>query len=202
MEIERFADTHGLTIDEVTTDRAVSRSESPWDRAGLSTVLGKMKKGDCLLCSKLDRIGTLLEINLIQREFDRKGMRLLSVHGDNAQTPEAELLRNLLGSVSQFELRQVAARTAAGLRALKADGRKYCKRRYGYSATEDGMFAENPEEMAIVKRIQLEAELGYSLSAIASSLNADGFPAPLGGIWRHTTVRKIAQRASEQPAAA
>jgi len=187
----------------VFRDLAVCRETSPERRPGFSDLMGILKPGDIVAVLRWDRLGTIRSgVPQLLDRLTKMGVRLVTSQGEDTNTAHGRMVINMMLSVAEYELETLRERTKNGLQAMKRKGEAYCRRRYGYSATEDGRFVENAEEMRIVERIQLAAELGYSLSAIASSLNEDGIPAPLGGVWRHTTVRKIVQRISERQAAA
>lgn len=191
--IQKCAGTQGLTIAAFFEDQAVSRSEPIDERAGLSALLAIAREGDLILAQKWDRFGTLLEVSLLLKDLGKQGVTIQVVDGSASETAEGELLRNLLLSISQFELRQIRNRTKAALRAKREKGEAYCRRKYGFRAIE-GRFVADAEEQAILKEIAETVARGVSLNAVAQDLNHRGIASPNGGRWAHSTVGRIVKR--------
>lgn len=92
----------------------------------------------------------------------------------------AEMERNLTGE-----------RTKAALQHKKINGEKYSATPYGYQA-KNGCLVKDPQEQAVVVRINALRETGTSYQRIADALNADNIPTKRGDTWYGSTVRNIA----------
>jgi DNA invertase Pin-like site-specific DNA recombinase len=95
------------------------------DRIGLKQALEFVRKGDCLLAWKLDRLGRSLPhlLNIVTALQKRKiAFRSLTEQMDTT-TPQGEFLFNIFGSLAQFERALAKERIVAGLAAAKKRGR-------------------------------------------------------------------------------
>ena len=118
------------------------------------------------------------------------GVKLFSV-----SEGEQDFVRVMLNSLgAQMFSQKVADHTRRGLvGVLEREGRVHSLA-YGYRKRETppkiGVNREpDPETAPIVLRIFEEAAAGRSGDDIARGLNADGIPAPQGGIWYASTIR-------------
>ncbi len=86
-----------------------------------------MKKGDCLIVWKLDRLGRSLP-HLIQivTELKERGIafRSLTETAMDTTTPQGEFLFNIFGSLAQYERSLNRERVLAGLEAAKIRGKR------------------------------------------------------------------------------
>ena len=96
-------------------------------RVGLKNALDFMKKGDCLIVWKLDRLGRSLP-HLIQivAELKARGIafRSLTETMMDTTTPQGEFLFNIFASLAQYERSLNQERVIAGLEAAKRRGKK------------------------------------------------------------------------------
>lgn len=96
-------------------------------RVGLKNALDFMKKGDCLIVWKLDRLGRSLP-HLIQivAELKARGIafRSLTETMMDTTTPQGEFLFNIFASLAQYERSLNQERVIAGLEAAKLRGKK------------------------------------------------------------------------------
>ena len=93
--------------------------------------------------------------------------------------------------------KDLAQRVRRGHRGVIAQGRSPSGVAYGYrrvAKLDDkgepvrGLRAIDPETAVIVRRIFRDYAAGRSARQIAGDLNAEGIPAPRGGIWRASTI--------------
>ncbi len=105
---------------------------------------------------------------------------------------EQDFLRVMLNALgAQMFSEKIAEQTRRGIVGMiERDGRMHSLA-YGYRKVEGqpGVREIDPETAPIVVRIFDEAASGRSGDDIARGLNADGIPAPQGGIWYASTIR-------------
>jgi len=104
-------------------DRA---SGSRDNRTGLAEALAFLKRGDCLVVWKLDRLGrSLSHLLATVNELKDRGIafRSLSEQMDTT-TPQGELLFHVFGALAQFERSLTQERVRAGLAAARRRGRR------------------------------------------------------------------------------
>lgn len=96
------------------------------ERPGLTDALGYLRDGDVLVVWKFDRLGRSLPhlIETVTRLQERSiGLRSLTENIDTT-TPGGKLVFAIFGALAEFERDLIRERTAAGLKAAAARGRK------------------------------------------------------------------------------
>lgn len=95
-------------------------------RPGLDACLASLKRGDCLVVWKLDRLGRSLEhliATVKKMEEDGIGFQSLS-EGFDTTTPAGKMIFHVIGALAQFERELIKERVNAGLAAAVARGTK------------------------------------------------------------------------------
>lgn len=145
-----------------------------------------------LLIAKLDRLSRDAAFLL---NLQKAGVRFVA-----ADMPEAnELVVGIMAVVAQAERKMISARTKAALAAAKARGV-----RLGNPANlrNQQLGAERAAEARARRSVaracdlapilrEVEADGAASLRAKAAALNSRGIPAPRGGVWSATQVRRV-----------
>lgn len=113
------------------------------------------------------------------------------------------MLAGLLGEFDTHESEVKAERVARAAQQRAEEGRPNGTVPYGwqrlYDRDERGRVVaardvDDPGEATVVREIVDRLLAGAALRTITADLNARGVPAPLGGQWRTSSVRKIALR--------
>jgi DNA invertase Pin-like site-specific DNA recombinase len=104
-------------------DRA---SGSRGDRAGLAKALAFIRRGDCLVVWKLDRLGrSLSHLLATVNELKTRGIGFRSLTEQmDTTTPQGEFLFHVFGALAQFERSLTQQRVKAGLAAARRRGRR------------------------------------------------------------------------------
>ena len=95
-------------------------------RPELAKVLDQLRPGDTLVVWKLDRLGRSLRHLLeVVGDLERRGVGFKSLRERvGTTTPGARLVFHLFGALAEFERDLIRERTAAGLAAARARGRR------------------------------------------------------------------------------
>lgn len=95
-----------------------------FDRKGLSDALAFMRKGDCLVVWKLDRLGrSLKDLIATINDIHNKKMSFQSLQESlNTATSAGKLVFHVFGALAEFERDVIRDRTRAGLSAARARG--------------------------------------------------------------------------------
>ena len=105
-----------------------------------------------------------------------------------------ELLLTILSSLAQDESRNISENTKWGIRSKFQKGIPHinaCKF-MGFDKSEDGRLIINEEEAKLVRRIYREFLEGFTCSAIAARLNAEGVPGVSGEPkWLRVTIESM-----------
>lgn len=96
------------------------------EREGLNKIKLMLREGDTLVVWKLDRLGRSLKDLIYWSEFlQQKGAHLHSItEGIDTNTIAGKLTFHIFGAIAEFERDVIRERTAAGLKAARARGRK------------------------------------------------------------------------------
>ena len=109
--------------DRVFSDQA---SGAAAGRPGLDRALEWLREGDVLVVWRLDRLGRSMP-HLVEtvRDLQERGVGFRSLtEGIDTTTPTGTLVFHKFGALAQFERDLIRERTAAGLTAARARGRK------------------------------------------------------------------------------
>ncbi|MEL6773240.1 MAG: recombinase family protein, partial [Pseudomonadota bacterium] len=116
----------GVAPGQIYEDRVSGKKDS---RPGLEACLKALREGDVLVVWKLDRLGRDLRhlVNTVQ-DLSERGIGLRVLAGQGAQidttTASGRLVFGIFASLAEFERELIRERTAAGLAAARARGRK------------------------------------------------------------------------------
>lgn len=202
--IREWAKAHKHRVVSVRSDEGVSGSNGLDTRVALQDALETIRTREAagLVVYRLDRLARdLIVQEHLLAEVKRLGGQVFSTSAaeagyldDDPDDPSRKLIRQVLGSVSEYERAMVALRLKSG-RRRKAErgGFAYGSPPIGYKA-EDGKLVPVQSEQAVVKRARELFELGTSIREITVTLNAEGFKSKRGGAWHPTTVARMLRR--------
>ena len=95
------------------------------DRPGLQDALEYLRKNDCLVVWRLDRLGrSLKHLIEVAEGLETRDIGLASLQeGLDTSTSGGRLIFHIFGALSEFERNLIRERTMAGLAAARARGR-------------------------------------------------------------------------------
>ena len=102
------------------------------NRPQLKNVLKVMRKGDCLVVWKLDRLGrSALGLAQTVKDLEENGMhfRALDYNIDTTQ-PFGKLVFQIMAAIAELESAMISQRTKAGVAAAKARGVEFGRKHY------------------------------------------------------------------------
>jgi putative DNA-invertase from lambdoid prophage Rac len=117
----------GHRIDYWFEDRGVSGKVPAAQRPQFSAMLGKIRDGETLVVSKLDRLGRdALDVQATVRGLAARDIRVvvLALGGQDLSAPAGKLMLAMLSAVAEMERDLLVERTQAGLARAKAEGRR------------------------------------------------------------------------------
>ncbi|GGE23387.1 integrase [Aureimonas endophytica] len=149
-------DLRAAGCEEVYAERVSSMSE----RAELRAAIKFARKGDTLVCTKVDRLARSASgLWDIVKELDEKnvGLRILSLGGDTVDTRSAtgRLILTIFAGFAQFEREMMLERQREGIAKAKAEG--------AYKGRK-------PTAMAKADQVKALAAKGMSMSQIAAEV--------------------------------
>lgn len=157
---------------------------------------------DAVLINDVDRLARdVTQLNVIRRDLERKGVRVIFRKLPGEASPTQNLMINILGSSAEFEREMILDRTRRGVRykveirkqylgSLSAYGYRYVPK---YQLSEAaGRLEIVPEEATVVRRIyQWVDEEGLSARKVVTRLNDLRLPARKQGKWAKSSVVRV-----------
>lgn len=179
---EAYAAAQGWEVVGHYVDEGVSGAKA--SRPALDRLLADVRSGrvGAVIVAKLDRLGrSMRHLSPLIGELDDQGVALVSV-ADNfdSSTPSGRMVRNMLGSVAEFERDLIRERTLAGRAARVRDGGwgggDWAP--YGYrvaGAGRDAHLEVDPGEAATIRQaVTFVLDHGLTTGQAAVRLNALG----------------------------
>jgi site-specific DNA recombinase len=196
-----LAERLGMNILAVYADYAISGSHLLSRPEALRLLEdARLHRFDIVIAESLDRLSRDQEhIASIYKRLLFAGVRMTTV----AEGEISELHIGLKGTMAALFLKDLAQKVRRGASGRIAAGKSAGGRAYGYDVVRtigaDGECIRGERrideaEANVVRRIFADYVGGKSPRAIAAALNAEGVPAPAGGLWNASTINGHPQR--------
>lgn len=117
----------GFMIDYWFSDTGISGKTAACQRPEFQKLLDKIRDGETLVVSKIDRLGRdAVDVLQTVRMFEERGIKVIVLQLGNTDltSPAGKLLVTMLAAVAQMERDLLVERTQAGLVRAKAEGKK------------------------------------------------------------------------------
>lgn len=177
-KLRQWAALNGYELAAVYSDGGKSGKKTT-NRPNLQAALDHAcRSGAVVVVYSLSRLARSVRDTLnIAERLDKAGADLASISEQlDTTTAAGKMVFRMLAVLAEFEREQVGERTAAALRHLKAQGKRYSRRiPIGYRLGDDGKSLEPDEgERATLKRIRSLSAEGGSLRSIVATLATEG----------------------------
>lgn len=199
--IRSYCKVDGLRLVAMARDEGISGSSGLEQRVGLASVLARLEAGeaDCLVVYRLDRLARdfVLQELLVNR-MREKGASIRSVMEPDIETlsddPTKVLVRQILGSIGQYERALIRGRMQAG-KLIKAARGGYVGGQPGYGSRADsGELVADDDEAEIIRIVTTMREEGASYRTICGGLTAAALRPRRAKTWHPMVIRSIAAR--------
>ena len=213
-EMREYCKKYNHTIIAEFSDEALSGGDV--DRPGLWDAVYSLKREYVLMIRSWDRLARdsyLAEI--IQMQVQKKGCSILAITQESTSqnNPESKLVRTILLAIAEYQRQIIRARTRAAMLRMQKEGRRMSAAHllpYGQmlDPADNRKMIPNPKEQDVIAMIKDMRKNGLTLRGIADRLNEQGCKprtvrktwkgefVQCKGLWRHTIVRSILNRAS------
>jgi site-specific DNA recombinase len=189
-----FAKANNYSVDKVFVERGESAKTQNRTQLGnlIKYAVQNKKKLSALIIWKFDRLARNLgdQIELL-RSFNSMGIMVLSATENNEDSSFGNFIRNVMGSVNQFENDVRRDRTINGMQQAVKEGRWCWKGPTGYRNTRDisnkPIIVPSDNSVHIKKAFQLFETGLYKQTDIVRELKRDGFNA------KTSTINSILQ---------
>jgi DNA invertase Pin-like site-specific DNA recombinase len=185
--IREYGAAHNVQIVRVFRDEGVSETTDPADRPGWSELMTVLHSNGvrAIIVERLDRLARDLMIQeTIISDLQKHGFDLISVAEPDlmATDPTRILVRQVMGTVAQYEKSQIVLRLrGARLRKRAREGR--CEGRKPY-----GFYDGEPEVIERLKALRAE---GMGFDRIAAQLNSEGLKPRTAKRWHGVVINRI-----------
>lgn len=178
----------------VHSDEGISGSASIEKREGLFMAIAALEKGDTIIAYDRSRFARDTYVMMvIEKEVEKRGARIITVVGDNSQSPEGELLRTILTSIATYQRKSNNMKIKMALKE-KSKTHKLGKAPYGYSHNSDRTeYIEVVEEQIVLKMVDAyrkEDQKDWGIfTRLACYLNENGVKRRTGTSWTRQSAR-------------
>jgi putative DNA-invertase from lambdoid prophage Rac len=186
--ITGYALMHGMQVDRICVERAVSGSVPLGERPEGSQLLAIVKPGDVVITPKLDRMfRSALDALDVLAKLKARGVSLhmIDLGGDVTNNGISKLVFTILSAVAEAERDRIRERISTVKADQKQRGRYLGgKVPFGFLPGKDGGLDEDPAQQgAIQTALRLRTE-GTTMRAIQTALEADGHRISIGALHR------------------
>lgn len=190
--VRAYAKSNNIKIVEEYYDAAVSGADPIDQRDGFSRMLSEMhlKDATVVLVENASRFARDLSVQLTGFEkLKELGISLVAIDSPSSfvdDTPTAQMVRNILGAVSEFEKAQIVARLRSG--------RERKRQLYGRCEGRPTIADRSPEIVAEAKRLRRKnPKTGKRMSyeKVGSALFALGYTTSRGKAFAGTQVKRM-----------
>lgn len=190
--VTAYAEQQGIEIIDSFYDAAVSGADPIEDRAGFSDVMKQLEEQDiqAVLVENASRFARDLAVQLLGHDRLRKlGIQLIPVDAPNyftEDTPTAEMVRQILGAVAQFDKSQLVSKLKHGREAKKA--------LFGKCEGRKSIAELNPEIVRESKRLRrANPRTGKRMSyrKIAEALADNGYLTAAGNPYSASMIQRL-----------
>ena len=211
-EIKAWAKANGHRVVSWHADEGQSGSNGLDSRVALADALDALREGRArgIVCYRLDRLARdLLIQESLLADIRRAGAQAFTTSAgeqdylaDDPNDPSRKLIRQILGSVAEYERALIVLRLKSGRRRKHEQGGfAYGAPGYGYKA-DDKALAPDEREQAALARIRELRDGGASIRQIIQALDAEGITSKRGNAWNPGTLSRIIARMDREATSA
>ena len=189
-DCREYADRNGMHIADVFIENNTSAFAK--HRPLFEQMIANIDRYDALLVYKVDRLyRRLRDLEGLIDVLGSKPVYAVASSDVNLATPNGRTVARVMGSIAQGEVEELAGRVRDAARHRAESGRATTGRRpFGWQRVGHGLEPEPREAAAVATAYSMLLD-GYSLSAIARWMNAEGFEGTRGGQWTQSRVSAL-----------
>ena len=188
-QIRSYAKINKLNVDLWIRDKGVSGSIELQERKHGKVLLQKIKAGDVVICSKLDRMFRSARdaLNMLE-ELKVKGVALHFIDlGGSVSNGIGQLVFTILSAVAEQERNRIRERITEAKQRLRKEGRyQGGKVAFGYKRDSKGNLKKDAVQQKCLLAMQKRRDDGMSYRAISDYVKAEW-----GELISHNAIRTI-----------
>ena len=191
-ECQAYAEANGLKITAVFEDRAISGKKD--NRPGLQKMLRAADRHEfqVLLAYKSNRISRNMKNALVYEErLSQAGVKVVYCKEEFGDNATGRFMLRMMMNMNQFYSENMAEDIRRGMRDSASQGKVVGIIPYGYKKGEDGKFAIEDHDAAVVQEIFRRFNADESLADIAKALNSRGIVTKQKKPWGKNSFHSI-----------
>ena len=191
-ECQAYAEANGLKITSVFEDRAISGKKD--NRPGLQKMLRAADRHEfqVLLAYKSNRISRNMKNALVYEErLSQAGVKVVYCKEEFGDNATGRFMLRMMMNMNQFYSENMAEDIRRGMRDSASQGKVVGIIPYGYKKGEDGKFAIEDHDAAVVQEIFRRFNADESLADIAKALNSRGIVTKQKKPWGKNSFHSI-----------
>jgi len=191
--IKKYCESVGYELVGIFQDEGISGLKN--DREGLNKMMENIKRDnvDMVVVYSLSRLGRkLVDVIGWIDDLEKRNVEFLSIKENfGSDGVVGKLMRNILGSINEFEVGVLSERIRDVKKFKKNKkevyGGKIC---FGWKRDND-ILVRNEDELKVLDEINDMRVMGWSYIRISKYLNGNGVVSKNGGKWYSGSVRSV-----------
>ena len=191
--IKNYCKSVGYDLVGIFQDEGISGLKN--DREGLNEMMENIKRDniDMVVVYSLSRLGRkLVDVIGWIDDLEKRNVEFLSIKENfGSDGVVGKLMRNILGSINEFEVGVLSGRIRDVKRFKKSKkevyGGKIC---FGWKRDND-ILVRNEDELKVLDDINDMRVMGWSYTRISNYLNSNGVVSKNGCKWYSSSVRSV-----------
>lgn len=200
--LQAMSEARGETIDRwVAVEGSATKTRQ---KRAIKMLLSSLGPGDVVWVVSIDRLArsvqelkaTMDGIVTAKAGLVITNCDILSFRpGDKADSAMANLVRQVLGAVSEFELNLISERTQRGLARARSQGKTWgCDKKQAASMAARAQAEANMFAKSLKPKVAKLVKMGRTDTQICAHLNRAGILSRTGGKWYPSSVGNLLRR--------
>jgi DNA invertase Pin-like site-specific DNA recombinase len=184
----RYCEDHGMTVDAVYADRAMSgRSD---DRPEFLRMVDDADGFDAVVVYKMDRFSRdQYDAAVYKKRLADKGVKVLSATEAIPDSPEGVILEKLLEGMAAYYSMNLAQNVRRGMEGIALKGKYNGNPVWGYKVV-DGEYRIDETQAPFVRQLFARVGAGESVASVAEDFARQGVTNTRGGKCKTAWLRK------------
>lgn len=188
----KFAEQQDIEIVEIYEDRAITGTNDR--RPGFQKMIADAEKGlwEYVIVYTLDRFARdRYDSAVYKRQLKNCGVKVLSAMENISDDPSGILMESMLEGLAEYYSKELSWKIRRGMEDNASKCMVNGSLPLGYVRGEDGRYAIDGAEAAIVLEVYRRVRDGESLSDIIRNMNERGIRTKKGREWNKSTFNKM-----------
>lgn len=189
---QKFADAQGIRIVNIYEDRATTGTNDR--RPGFQRMIRDAEKSEWhyVIVYTLDRFARdRYDSAVYKRQLKNCGVKVLSAMENISDDPTGVLMESLLEGLAEYYSKELSRKIRRGMEDNASKCLVNGSLPLGYVRGEDGRYAVDEAEAAIVREIYRRIRDGESMSSIIDDMNARGIRTKKGKAWNKSSFNRL-----------